>query len=945
MKKRKVFDPKIILYLVAFALVAGYFFAIPIYFNLKILYTLFYEQFMVKLSLFGIGIVWSFVLALALLIIMYIVTPLKTLIKQEIGNTFAGKLVYPLVFILLFIFMPVPELFLRYALYLQNLPEITRPLILDFVYNTESFYQSYMYMSMIGIGRGILTLLALVVAVPYILNLVVERAKRFAKVFEDGTVRVEPKEIVVEKTHQTATAVVLFISLTLFSILLYFSNVLNFYISDPDYVRFGILTFLQITWVVESLILVAIGAMNIVVSKDRTGLGIMSGISLIALFAPGILKALLLAVALALMPTLKDIIDMKITEASTIDFRTPFFTKKGIIALAMIVLIAAPTGAAGVQGFLLERSVQGDPLLNIPYVQRELDSNRWVSNVENIDRVPADVLPQIELQNIDFDEFLEENRYLIDRARVWDYITGRTLARPRLGPRYYSIADTDLLLDPEDQKIYWATYKTIRPQSPVTDNFYNQHIFYVGTDDVIIMSSHTRDITNIPSRIYFGEGQLEYVYRQGREFENVISNSYLTNMYMTLDRRTNLGDNIETLDVKSINISGLILFRLEGYGVWAEYDSLDYVPYRSLNERNSLYLPQEFERDLDSYIVLHNGEPHFLADYNLRLEASRYIPYVNLIYKRNVVKVLTHMTTGEVTVYYVGPDDVFKDLYMEVYPWIKEGKEMPEDVKAQLKAPDQYFNYVSNAFTTYHITDPIEYIEATRFYEFDLGDDVGRYTDFIYNIIAPNPRTGAYEYAAFVQMVLREAESRELTSLMYGYHDDGSELNFYDIDISGQNVTGKRITQEFLNSRYQEEFRLLAETKRQGNMILYPFEYKGSAVPLYLLSVYVQRAESVDLWDVVAIEPRSMSFGRGQRVDDALKDLFSRITVAPVTPIVPPDGEEPIIIPPIGEKEDLVASLVRLYIQREAIQPGTPEYRAITQQIISILNQLESLEG
>ena len=129
-------------------------------------------------------------------------------------------------------------------------------------------------------------------------------------------------------------------------------------------------------------------------------------------------------------------------------------------------------------------------------------------------------------------------------------------------------------------------------------------------------------------------------------------------------------------------------------------------------------------------------------------------------------------------------------------------------------------------------------------------------------------------------------------------------------------------------------------------MILYPFTYKGDTVPLYLLSVYVQRVESVNLWDIVAIEPRSMTFGRGQTVDDALNDLFSKITESPTTQTTPKD-EIPIVKPPYaaGEKEDLLASLIKYYIQRESLDPNSREYDRLTKEIISILNKLESLEG
>ena len=88
-----------------------------------------------------------------------------------------------------------------------------------------------------------------------------------------------------------------------------------------------------------------------------------------------------------------------------------------------------------------------------------------------------------------------------------------------------------------------------------------------------------------------------------------------------------------------------------------------------------------------------------------------------------------------------------------------------------------------------------------------------------------------------------------------------------------------------------------------------------------------------------------MTFGRGQTVDDALNNLFSKITVTQVTPTTPTDGKPTVGPTPTGEKEELVATLIKYYIQREALQPGSEDYKKLTDEIISILNRLESLEG
>ena len=72
--------------------------------------------------------------------------------------------------------------------------------------------------------------------------------------------------------------------------------------------------------------------------------------------------------------------------------------------------------------------------------------------MDNVEKINVNILPQSELKNIKVQDFLKENRYLIDRVRVWDYVTGFVLARPKLGPRYYLISDTDLFLDPNEKR-------------------------------------------------------------------------------------------------------------------------------------------------------------------------------------------------------------------------------------------------------------------------------------------------------------------------------------------------------------------------------------------------------------------------------------------------------------------------------------------------------------
>ncbi|MFQ5892081.1 MAG: UPF0182 family protein, partial [Candidatus Methanofastidiosia archaeon] len=704
---------------------------------------------------------------------------------------------------------------------------------------------------------------------------------------------------------------------------------LGFYIQNPEYVRFGVFDFLKLSWVLNSLILFLIALKTLISLRKRDEFRIMLALNLVAFFAALPLRAIIFAASLFYMPLLEKFFGGERVER--------IGGRKTLYALLLILVIVSPIIALSFKSFLLNQSVSRDALLNTEYKLREINANRWVSSVEDIEEISPQVLSLEEFSAIDVDEFFRENEFLMDRIKVWDYKTGQKLMIRKLGERYFDTSDTDIFIDADTKRLYWVTYKTLKPTSPVTNNFYTQHIFYVGTDELILTDANTKEISKAREKIYFGEGKVDYRYVGVREEERVLHNSYDYKMFLTSGKTTNLGDGPE-FDTKKIAISGLTLLRLEQYGAWKEYKSMLYVPYRSVNERTRIYVPLELERDLDSYIVRIDKKFYILTDYNLSLDAHKYIPYVNLKYKRNVIKTLTNMENGEVDVFYVGPEDIFKRIFMKTYPWIREGEEMSDELKKQLRAPDNFLFYVANAYTTYHIKDPKAYIEETNFYSIDIKK--GDYLDAIYYIISRNPASEEHEYSAYLQLILRESESKEITALLYGFADRiTSKIKFYVVKLEGEKISGKEITQGFLDNEYQSEFKLFENVRRDGNIIIYPFTYEKKIVPLYLLSVYKEREASVDLWNLVAIEPRTQTFAKGQTPREAIGNLLSKLKKTGEEEKVPElesDVER--------EKGELLAELLRLYLERAKYPEDSKEYEILTQKILEILERLQELE-
>ena len=134
--------------------------------------------------------------------------------------------------------------------------------------------------------------------------------------------------------------------------------------------------------------------------------------------------------------------------------------------------------------------------------------------------------------------------------------------------------------------------------------------------------------------------------------------------------------------------------------------------WRSVQERVSQVAPFLL-LDHDPYAVLSEGKLYWIQDaYTV---SDRY-PYSNpqtsgsaqgMNYIRNSVKAVVDMYDGSVSLYAMDSKDPVLAMYERAFPGVfKELTDLPADLKAHLRYPEDLFGIQSTQYETFHMTDP-----------------------------------------------------------------------------------------------------------------------------------------------------------------------------------------------------------------------------------------------
>ena len=314
--------------------------------------------------------------------------------------------------------------------------------------------------------------------------------------------------------------------------------------------------------------------------------------------------------------------------------------------------------------------------------------------------------------------------------------------------------------------------------------------------------------------------------------------------------------------------------------------------WRSVQERVSQVAPFLL-LDHDPYAVLSQGKLYWIQDaYTV---SDRY-PYSNvqtngsaqgMNYIRNSVKAVVDMYDGTVALYAMDSKDPVLDMYERAFPGVfKDLTELPADLRAHLRYPEDLFGIQSTQYETFHMTDPQVFYNRE-----DLWVPPQEKYDGAVNPMDPYymlmklPGSGQLEYLIMTPFTPQKRDNMIAWLAARCDFPDYGKMLFYELPkdklIFGPNQISAMIDQSTTISQQLTLWDQKGSGVIRGKLIVIPIENSFLyVVPLYLKAEGTNfpqlKRVIVATGDKVVMEPT---------LDEALSSLFG--TAPPQSGVLP----------------------------------------------------------
>ena len=362
-------------------------------------------------------------------------------------------------------------------------------------------------------------------------------------------------------------------------------------------------------------------------------------------------------------------------------------------------------------------------------------------------------------------------------------------------------------------------------------------------------------IKNIP-----GEGefdiQREQIYFGEEPYPNVIVNTKVDEFdYPT-------GDENETTRFEErtgIPLTGLnrVLFALsEGSFRMLVSDQLtsesQLLDTRNIMDRVKRIAPF-FRYDSDPYIFIRDdGRLAWMLDAYLTAENYPYSEAYqgNDNYIRNSVKVVLDAYSGKVDFYISEPDDPLVQTYKNMFPELFTD-EMPEDVKAHIRYPEQLFKIQAAMYGTYHMSNLEVFYNREDFWQFPTEKYFNQDIEMEpYYITMKMP---GEETEEFILMIPYTPKNRQNMIAWIGVRNDGEHYGDMFIyrfpkqkNIYGPQQIENRINQDSVISQQLNLWSQGGSEVIRGNLLAIPIE----DTVLYVEPIYIESSNETSLPEV-----------------------------------------------------------------------------------------------
>jgi len=460
-----------------------------------------------------------------------------------------------------------------------------------------------------------------------------------------------------------------------------------------------------------------------------------------------------------------------------------------------------------------------------PYTAQQISVNRHLGELDLIQEHIHDV-EIIPISPNQIEQYLEDNDDVLSGIRIWDWEAAFAKLKPEIGLiPYVNFEDNDILRF--DDKLYWtASMAPILPSSVSMENrWYNEHLVYThvpegfltleATDGQIVDSSDL-----FPQRkIYYGEGGL---------LDQTWS-AYPTNRGSTTAELNN-----ETYNgMGGLEIAPPISWMFEpNFMISFPGTPIHVMRYKDVNERMSTLYPyflfNLFGKELDSLPVTDGENTYWLIPLIVGFDSNN-IPWsAGNPFLRLVGYALVDTYDGNIQLIKQG-DDFFTNMFMDQYQ--DKIIPMPTWLEEQIRYPQELFNWRTEMYNIYHVTDVDIFIQANEFYEIPRGLDT-------YYIEAKPPGFEEPEFVGLLSLELRGSQGRNLAGYMVVQNDTPNlgHMQFYEVPIESETkLLGPTSVREALDRDPDfAQLKTLLRNPRIGDNILYQVgQYDTYFIPVY----------------------------------------------------------------------------------------------------------------
>jgi len=460
-----------------------------------------------------------------------------------------------------------------------------------------------------------------------------------------------------------------------------------------------------------------------------------------------------------------------------------------------------------------------------PYTAQQIGVNRYLAELDQVEEHIHDVtLNSISPNQID--QYIDDNADVLDGIRVWDWEAAFAKLKPEIGLiPYVNFEDNDILRF--DDKLYWtASMAPILPSSVSLENrWYNEHLVYThvpegfltleATDGKIVDSSEL-----FPQRkIYYGEGGL-----LSSEWSAYPTNRGSTTAELNSESYAGAGG-LEIAPPVSWMFEPNFMISYPGTPVHV-------MRYKDVNERMETLYPyflyNLFGKELDSLPVTDGENTYWLVPLIVGFDSSN-IPWsAGNPYLRLAGYALVDTYDGSIQIIRHG-NDFFSNMFLAQYE--HNVIDMPGWLEEQIRYPQELYNWRTEMYNIYHVTDVDIFIQANEFYEIPRGLDT-------YYIEAKPPGFEEPEFVGLLSLELRGSQGRNLAGYMVVQNDTPNlgHMQFYEVPIESETVLlGPTSVREALDRDPDfAQLKTLLRNPRIGDNILYRVgDHDTYFIPVY----------------------------------------------------------------------------------------------------------------